>query len=266
VVLVFLMVLRLEASGQQKDLPTVYAMESSFFVTLSSGLAQKASIRKAEGPYTVTASPQPVWEAGVDYRTSLGSTVYSLIGFRTTVTGRNALFEAPIEKISPGVYSKPHPPLKMIEYGVSVAVPALVEKVWRRGAHNAVFVQGGVNLRYSLGYDSESYGFMFQDTSGRWMEVFSLDLNSKNGNKPWLTCQLGGGYSWRLRNYNVLKAGVQANISRSKVVSGTYLVSIPGEPPTWGMYSLSESYVALSVSYGFTRNKKRIRALEEKPL
>lgn len=258
--------LQLEVVAQGKAPREGYPMEKSFFVTLSSGLTPRASIQKTEGTYTVTANAQPVWEAGVDYRTSLSGTLYSIIGFRTTVAGRNAVFDAPVEKINAKDYQRPFPPLKMIEYNVSVAAPVLLEKAWHLKPYRSVYVQGGVHLRYSLGYESESFGFFLTDTARRMIEVFSLDMNSNNGGKPWITYNLGGGYSWRLKNYNVLKAGIVGHLSFSRVVSGTYQVAIPGEPLTMGTYSATGSYVALSVSYGFTRNKKLLRAYEQRQL
>ena len=122
-----------------------------------------------------------------------------------------------------------------------------------------------MSLRYAVGYDSDDYGYVLEDTNQQRIDVFSMDLNSNNYKKPWISYNLGGGYSWILKNYNTLRAGLLTNISFTQFVKGTYQVNIPGKPLTEGAYGVTGSYIGLSVSYGFTgTNKRWIREYEKK--
>jgi hypothetical protein len=232
---------------------------SGLFATVSAGFAQAGNINKSGGPYNISARPQPVWEAGVLYRGKISRNIYALGGFKGVVSGRNAMLRnAPVEKIDPNKYSSPFPPLKMTEFDFILSVPLLIE--FNRALNNKknFFVQGGVNLRYSLGYDFERNSHIFYDATGSQVEVLVMEMNSNNNGKPWINFNLGGGLEWRLKNYNLLKAGLLVNISATDYVSGTYRVNIPGESATYGTYAAKGSYIALSISYGFTGINNRL--------
>ena len=134
----------------------------------------------------------------------------------------------------------------------------LLEKDWKLNKTQNVFIQAGFNLRFSFGYDSDSYGYgnVFTDANQQRIDVFSMELNSNNHNKPWISYNLGCGYGWTLKNNNVFKAGIIANISFTKFVNGTYQVNIPGHPLTEGTYRISGSYIGISLSYVFMRASK----------
>lgn len=232
---------------------------SGWFVTLSAGLAQQANIKKKEGPYNITARAQPVWEAGVLYRNKISGNTYAIGGLKAVISGRNAILKnAPVEKVDPGKYTSPFPALKMTEFDFILSVPLMIE--FNRALSNKknLFVQGGVDLRYSAGYDFERNAHILFDAAGNPVDVLEIEMNSNNNSKPWISFNMGGGLEWRLKNYNLLKAGLLINISATDYVSGTYQVNIPGEPSTSGTYAARGSYLAFSVSYGFTGINRRL--------
>jgi len=80
-------------------------------------------------------------------------------------------------------------------------------------------------------------------------------LNSNNDNIPWFTYSLEGGFKLKLKNLNILKLGIIANVSFTDFVEGTYKINIPGEELTEGTYKFTGSYIGLSVGYCLTRKK-----------
>ncbi|MDQ2753078.1 MAG: hypothetical protein M3R72_08660, partial [Bacteroidota bacterium] len=91
-----------------------------------------------------------------------------------------------------------------------------------------------------------------------------LNLNTNNQNKPWFTYSLGSGYQWVLKNNNLMKIGLVANLSFTHFVKGTYQITIPGDPITQGTYHVTGSYLGIAASYGFTgMNRKLVHSYEE---
>ena len=236
--------------------------KSAFFFTLSTGVSQNAIINKKTGEYDIRSTLQPFFEGGINYQKSLKKNLFLIIGLRETVTGRNAIFKAPIKEINPYGYSESHSQLKINDFDFPISIPVFVEKGWQITKSKIVFIQTGVNFRCSLGSDI-GYGYSLTDTNWQRIDVFSLELNSNNYRKPWINYNIGGGYGWVLKNYNILKLGVLANISFTKFISGTYQVDIPSHPLSQGTYGVTGSNMGLTVSYIFTGiNKKLVKQYE----
>lgn len=232
------------------------AQKSSVQVSIFTGITPKASVAKTEGEYSIRSTPQAAWEAGIDYRYQAWKSISILAGLRGALTGRSAIFNVPAREINPA-YPDPYPPIKIKEYDFNIAMPLLIEKEWRRAEKEMAFLQTGLKFHYSLGFDQNSVGNYFTDTNQTEINVFSLDLNTNNNKKPWISCSLGGGYGWQLKNDNIIRAGVMADISFSNNVRGTYQVNLPGHPVSSGTYKARGSYIGLFASYQFTGGNKK---------
>jgi len=90
-----------------------------------------------------------------------------------------------------------------------------------------------------------------------WLFGMTLD-EMNNRNKIWLTFLVGINKSIRLKNDNLLSLGIQADISRTNFLIGSYEITIPGQPVTSGMYSINGSSVGISVAYIFTGTNRRL--------
>lgn len=236
---------------------------ASFYVNLLSGVTQKASFNRTEGSNSAKSTIQPYWEVGADRHYRLTNTLSYLIGLHITVSGRNTIFDVPIKKINPNDYNEPLPPFKDNQVDAGLALPILIEKAWHIHPYNNIYIQGGIQLHYSLGSDVDGSGVNVQDSNGNNVEVFSIDLNANNQRKPWLTYSLGSGYEWMLKNYNLFKIGIVANLSFTHFVKGNYQIDIPGDPLTQGTYHVTGSYIGIAASYGFTGlNKKMVHTYE----
>lgn len=140
------------------------------------GLTQKAAINKQVGQYVVKATPQPFWEAGINYRSKLNKTLFLLTGLKGTASGRNVVLKVPVEEINP-IYTESHSLVKLSEFDFVISVPLLLEKEWQIKQYKIAYVQAGLNLRYALGYDMDGYGYSLMDTTRQWIHVFDVKLN-----------------------------------------------------------------------------------------
>jgi hypothetical protein len=214
-------------------------------------------LKKLDGDYEISSTPQPFCELGIGVQSDLNDNFYLVTGLTGSITARNAIFHAPINEINPYAYPDPFPPLKNNDFDLSATIPLSLEKDWKfKKKRKLAYVRIGLNLKFSFGYDEDGFDNFLTDTSNQWINVFRLDLNSNNHNKPWLTYNIGGGYGWNLKNHNILKAGIAANLSLTKSVNGAYQINIPGHPLSDGKYGATGSFLGVSFSYVFVRYKK----------
>lgn len=247
----------------QSSSTSVIIPKGCFYLTLLSGITQKASLHKTEGFYNAKATVQPYWEAGADYQHTLKNCVSYLFGLHLAVGGRNSKFNLPVEKINPNL-AKPYI-LENNEFDFGLALPLFLEKKWNMNYYKSIYAQGGIQLHYSFGYACDSYGEMVEDSNGNYVNVISEDLNANNSNKPWFTYTLGSGYKWVLKNNNLLKIGIVANLSFTHFIQGPYQINVPGDPITQGTYHVNGSYIAIAASYGFTgSNRRMVRNYEKR--
>ena len=224
-----------------------------FSIYATIGLSQRAKLDRESGEYRVTSKPQPAGEIGFNLQCDLNNDFFFITGLAGTITGRTAVFDIPFHQINPYSYPGSFPPSNMSDVDFCATIPLEIEKDWQLGISKLIYGRIGLNLKYSFGYDEDDYDTYITDTTNQHINVFSLELNSNNHNKPWLTYIISAGYGWTLRNHNLIKLGLVANISLTKFVSGTYEVNIPGHPMTAGSYGVTGSYVGLSFNYVFVR-------------
>jgi len=242
-------------SSEGKELYPKVIKKKLFSIYTAIGLAQKAKINSESSDHRVISTPQPAGEIGFNLQCDLNNNLFFITGLTLTITGRNAVLDVPVHQINPS-YPDPYPLTEISDADFCATIPFEIEKDWQLGKSKIIYGRIGLNLRYSFGYDEDFYDYYLTDTNNQNINVFSLELNSNNHNKPWFTYIIGGGYGWTLRNHNLIKLGLVANISLTKFVSGTYEVNIPGDPLTHGSYGVTGSYIGLSFNYVFVRFQK----------
>jgi hypothetical protein len=171
----------------------------------------------------------------------------------------------PVDKINPSGYSTNRPPEKYNGFDIGLSIPLILEKEWLLKKKNIIFLQGGVNLRKSIMHYFQIYDLYMQNPYGRKVNVTHMELNINNYRKPWLNCNIGGGYGLQLKNQNLLRIGILANYSLSKPVKGIYQINIPDHPLSEGTYGVTGSYIGIVTSYtikkGIFKTKKKKAAV-----
>jgi hypothetical protein len=243
-------------SSVGKELYPKVIKRKLFSIYTAVGFTQKAKINPESGDHRVTSTPQPAGEIGFNLQCDLNSNLFFITGLTLTITGRNAALDVPGHEINPS-YPDPFPFWTISDADFCATIPLQIEKDWQAGKSKMIFGRIGLNLKYSFGYDEDIIDNYLTDTNNQHINFFSLELNSNNHNKPWFTYTIGGGYGWTLKNHDLFKLCLVANISLTKFVSGTYEVNIPGHPLTEGSYGVTGSYIGLSFSYVFVRFQKQ---------
>ena len=227
----------------------------------------KAKFYKEEGSYNIKTTVQSYEEASIDYQQRFAKTYSYSIGLHFTGSGRSAFFNAPVDKINsdydPGYYSF----MRANGFDIGLSVPLTLEKHWNVHQNESYFGQLGLQLHHSIIENFDDKDYFLQDTSGNYVNVFELSVNPNNERKFWFTYSFGCGYERMLRNGNLLRLGLAANLSFTQYAKGIYTITIPGEPQTLGKYHVYGSGFGVSVAYGLTRlnRSKTVRHFKNKP-
>jgi hypothetical protein len=108
----------------------------------------------------------------------------------------------------------------------------------------------GLALLYSIETGNEyTPAILLGSNSQSVIRYLYIDQNNNNNRKPWLNFHISGGYEWVLNSKSLVQASLKLNYSPVKFVTGTYRFAIGNLPEVKGKYSISGSYIGVSVSY-----------------
>jgi hypothetical protein len=140
------------------------------------------------------------------------------------------------------------------EFNFTGSVPILFEKRWAGNNNGFWDLDIGVTVRYTP-YLVETEDHIWTDSNGHH-PYFHLQLTINDRKAPWLNYNVGGGYSWILKNNNLFKTTLITSLCFASYVSGPYQFTVPNQPIVEGTYDFKGSYIGLSLSYVLTRSKR----------
>ena len=249
------------------DLAKLIYTTNHISIDLIPQLVQKAGITRNKGDYQLGSSHMHGVEIGATYHINFNKYYSLVVGLHGGASARNYLLHIPKEDFDPpaphdyddnGAWSR--------SYDFYLSAPVLLETRWWYHKRKFWNANAGINIRF---YPDEIYEITngaSYDGNGDRVQVFTLDLLISSNFKPWLTYAAGGGHSWILGNYNMLSLSFLANFSATKLVDGTYRITVPGQPVTEGTYSAKLSYIGLSINYTLTGANRTLRKLYERRL
>jgi hypothetical protein len=82
-------------------------------------------------------------------------------------------------------------------------------------------------------------------------------FNLNNNGKPWVGLGIIFVYQWILKNLNFLSVHLGINYSHSNVGNGNYVITVPNQSVSSGMYYVKDQSIRLGISYLLTRARKR---------
>ncbi len=224
--------------------------------TLIPLINEKARIKAETGPYTLGSKPVRGVEVGFNYHMNFDVNYSIIYGIHGGVSVRNYSLFVPKEDFTPQETEDFYESTKStptVDFYLSL--PVLLERRWmaQKGFWN---VQGGVNVRFYPDQFSETISHMKDDNAGSWYDIIRLELEVGRNHKPWIDYNLAGGYSYLLKNRNLIRLNLIANFSNTSITKGSYLIHIPGQLDSKGSYASRHSYLGLALSYLMgTRNK-----------
>ncbi len=249
------------AASHKKTIPAKQLFKPSHFgFTVIPFLVQKGKIAEQKGNYSPGSDVITGIEAGAEYRYNI-KTDYSLIaGIHGVVSGRDYTLHIPKKEFTlPLKYDMDISAPYSRQYDFYLSVPVWVEKRFRTKRNHHWNLNAGINVRFYYGRLSERDGAYGYYINQQPLHVFDMQLKVGNDAWPWINYNIGGGYSFRLRNENFLRINALINLSDFHPVQGSYTIDVTGKEISTGKYSANMAYAGLSVSYILTRAKKQLR-------
>lgn len=241
---------------------------SSFGFSLTPYLDNKAKTQSVTGNYHLTTSYKHGFEAGPDLYIHINNSYSFNVGLHAGGVATNYKLFIPGSDFNPSIgYDVDDKGRTTSLWSFYITAPFWIQKRWFTESHSFWNIVAGVSVRY---YPVRYYPYgvqeIYRDGNGNQIKV--LDINASIGNnlRPWLNYNIGGGYSFLLRNNNYLQCNLVANFSDKKIVNGTYEINVPGKPQSTGTYSANLSYLGLSFGYILTGSNKRLRKMYEENL
>ncbi|HEV8084232.1 MAG TPA: hypothetical protein VGP55_13580 [Chitinophagaceae bacterium] len=246
------------------SLPRANAGSRSLFgFSISSYIVNQAKAQPLTGNYHLTTSPKHGFEAGPDLYIPICNSYSLVTGLHGGAAATNYKLFIPGSDFNPSlggdVDDKGKGPTTGL-WSFYMSSPIWIQKRWFTGSHSFWNIVAGVNVRYyPLRYHPYGFQEVYSDANGNQTTV--LDLNASVGNnlRPWVNYNIGGGYTFLMRNNNYLQGKLLANFSGKKIVNGTYEINVTGKPQSTGTYSANLAYAGVSFSYVFTGENKRLQ-------
>ncbi len=240
---------------------------SHFSFSVIPYLSQKAKITKESGEYALTSTIMHGIEAGGNYHINFNKNYSLVIGLHGGASARNANVFIHKEDFNPQLQVNVNDNGALTrEYDFYISAPIWFEKRWQCKNKNHWSAIAGINVRFYPDDISDGTGSTYPNVNGQNVVVYEINLTIGNNYKPWINYNIGGGYSFLLKNDNFLRFNLLANFSSTKMVNGDYTITVTGKPESSGKYSANLSYLGLAIDYIFTGTNKRLRNLYEKEL
>lgn len=236
-----------------------------FSFTLISQIVPKAKINRIDGTYDLGSSIDRGLEIGVNYHVNLKNDLSIIFGLHGGASSRNYKLHIPKNDFNPPQqYDVDDSPKANRESDFYLSAPVFVEKSWMYSKRKAWNLNAGFNIRFYPDDLGEGISYGIQDANGNYVQVFDLELDVTNDLKPWIDYNVGGGHAWILKNYNIFKLDLLMNFSFKNLTKGTYLITVPGKPDTYGTYKGRLSFLGLSFNYILTGANKTLRKMYER--
>lgn len=198
----------------------------------------------------------PVPGFAFTYLTTLNITNRAAIETGITLGTRNTGFRAVFSKDEFNIPWSTSMTFSFI--GPFAEFPVMLKLRARLGKKNIVDVKAGVGLHYQIPfYHGSGFGIWNNDNDTTY-DLFDMyyDFIERT---PYLSYKLGVGYNFRLKNYNLIRFGIQYNLSFRKNTDGAYSFLDNGVVVGGGKLSSKGSYLSIGLGYVFTRAKKMYR-------
>lgn len=234
-----------------------------FSIELIPAVLPKASITLTGTGYRLNSHLQSSFDLGFNGIRTLNKK-YALIYGAHFVLGKFNLFKnIPAADFPPSSQITWDYLIEFKDIWFNVRLPVLIEREFNTGRRNAFGLQAGLSLRYSgVMIGDYSYGEIRPDFNSSYVTIMQMDYTMHNRYKPWVTCLAGYTKSFVLNNKNILKAGLQADVSTANFFKGDYEIVIPGKPSSPGTYKISGTSLGMSLQYVFTGyNRRKVKIL-----
>jgi hypothetical protein len=247
----------LNCNGQPKDVDLIFA-KRHFGFSITSALIYKADVTRNIDKYWIHSTPLVGFEAGWSSYSHFDKKHSIIIGIFFGAFARNLNYEIPGSEFSPPSNTKVTTNgAASREFDFNGSLPIIFEKRWFLKSYNFCNVDIGFVLRYS----PKVYETEYDTWNGN--SFFYMELYTNPHQTIWINYEALAGYSWILRNKNILKLNFVANISFTSYGKGNYQFTLPNQPVVNGNYEVKGSYVGLSFGYVLTKANKLSKKISQ---
>jgi len=239
----------------QTPLPDIQNSEfkkSNLAIEVVASILPDAKITRLEGNYELRSHLQSSYDLGINYLKYINKSLRLSTGFHFIVGKRNFFANIPSEDINNWDGRNI---IENKELWEAFRIQLLLEKKFSSKTKKEFLIKGGINLRYSGFMIDESIAGFLVYSNTQVVRIFRAELSPRNNGNPWLTFLGGFSKSVLLNNQNSLSIGLNAEISPTYFIKGSYEITVPNKPITTGTYKINGAGLGLSVQYSF-RSKK----------
>lgn len=232
---------------------------SHFSFTIIPYVVEKAGICYKTGEYTLGSSAMEGIEAGANYHYNFNDKYSIIIGLHGGAAARNFELRIPKEDFSPPLQNDVQETgaLNRI-FDMYLSAPLWFERRWGHKENNFWNLNAGINVRFYPDEISEVYASNYLDENGQFVRVVEMELEVGRSFKPWVDYNIGGGYSYFLKNNNFFRLNFIVNLSNTSIANGVYTINVTGKELSTGTYKSKLSFVGLSLNYVLTGTNKRL--------
>jgi hypothetical protein len=216
---------------------------------LSPNINQKAILTHAETAiYQLQTAPQISGEAGIGRSFHFSSRNSIVVGIGFGLLGRNGSFMVPdsvvgIPDNDQYYFTRGMAQIYDVEY---FTIPLLYEHRVFVKNNNCLYFRAGINLKLAF----------FGGTISGDENILEIEVDGNRS--PILNFNLGAGYGILLRNKNILKLGIQANLDPAWIARGNYTFRT-NVSFDYGTYLVKATSIGLNLSYVLTKYKTHKR-------
>lgn len=258
--MIFLMILGVFAYSQENDGSgeNLFPIHS-WGISIAPALIKEGHIDGDKNKYKLSSSPQFGEEVLINYYYNFESNYSLVFSAGCELLVHNFDYEIPKEMFDPAggtsISFNPVGPIKMSSSYFKTQVE-LQSKFHKKEKGSWVGI-AGLSLLYPIQRGDEySAGILWGSNSQSAQEYLSIQYNNYE-HKLSLNFHISCGHEWIINSRSILQANLKFNFSPVNLAEATYIFNVGSQPEVSGKYKISGSYIGLSISYIFSKIKRR---------
>ncbi len=256
----FLMLLGVFAYSQENDRrgENLFPIHS-WGIFIAPALIKEGHIDGDKNKYKLSSSPQFGGEVLINYYYNFESNYSLVFSAGGELLVHNFDYEIPKEMFEPvggtSISFNQVGPVKMTSS--CLKAQAELQSKFHKKQKKSWMGAIGLSLLYPIqGGDEYNSGILWGSSSQSVQYYLFIQYNYYE-QRPLLNFHISGGHEWIINSRSILQANLKFNFSPVNLAEATYIFNVGSQPEVSGKYKISGSYIGLSISYIFSKIKRR---------
>jgi hypothetical protein len=226
-------------------------------IQIQASLLPRGNIITTEGNYRLQSRLQSSYSLGLNYQVNLDYAWSMIYGLHVNLNKSNYFLHIPDSELKGFLSTSGAPQIEDKEVYFRLAIPVQLAHSLAHSKKGFYSIKGGVKLNYSGFSNDERITVRLADSNFQLKTIFYGDFTSNNNKKPWVTFLGGVSKNLYLKNRGLFSIDLYIELSRTRFIKGDYQITVPNQPATKGMYSVTGSCIGVSLQYIFPLSKKK---------